>query len=842
MLFQSLFSLEAFIPHGHCYLWKPRLLGLHLTSDLLIAIAYYSIPILLINFVSQRQDFPYKSILVLFSAFIVACGTTHVLDIWTLWHPTYWLSGLVKAITALVSISTVLTLIPMIPKLLALRSPHQLEKANIDLQHQITERKLLESALRQSELRYRAILEDQTELIARYQQDGTVTFVNEAYCQYFGQARSELVGHRYEPVVFEADRARVAQLINSIDLSNPVVIGENRVVVNGKVRWTQWVNRGLFNEQGDLVELQAVGRDIHHLKQMEEALFEEKEIAQVTLHSIGDAVITTDGTGNVVYLNPVAENLTGWKQQDAYGLSVTQVFKIINAQTGQFLENPVNQALQQGQIIKLANDALLIDRNGGEIAIDNSAAPICNREGKIIGAVMVFRDMTENRLLSEQLAWQASHDTLTGLFNRREFEQRLEVAFFEAKNQNGKHILCYLDLDRFKIVNDTCGHMAGDEVLQQVTKLLQKGLRKIDVLARLGGDEFGLLLHQCSLETAVQIVNDIREQLHEFQFTFQGKTFFIGVSIGLVEVNAQSESTVSVLSSADAACYAAKKKGRNRIHIFQSDDEELLLSCSEVQWVARLTQALWNDSSAKRLHERLCLYYQPIAAITPTGLEIDHYEVLLRLLNEHDNVIPATAFISSAERYDLMRLIDRWVIRTFFREWSLMININQLYKHRTQKIFTLNLSGDSINDNEFITFLYEQFEEHNVLPESICFEITETVAITNLTKANQLIQELQQIGCSFALDDFGSGMCSFNYLRNLSVDYLKINGELVKNIADNPVDAAIVKAITQIGHVMGVKIIAESVENNKILERIQTLKIDYAQGYLIGTPSLCVQT
>ncbi|OKH32801.1 hypothetical protein NIES2101_40395 [Calothrix sp. HK-06] len=812
-------------------------MGLHLISDLLISVAYYSIPIFLIYFTYQRRDLPNKLIFLLFSAFIIACGTTHILDVWTLWYPAYWLSGLVKAITALISIYTVLTLVPLIPKLLALPSPRELEKANIDLQHEITERKLLESALRQSEIRYRAIVEDQTELIARYQPDGRLTFVNEAYCQYFGKPRSTLVGHYYKPVIFEADQARIVEMINSINLLNQVVIIENRVVVNGEVRWTQWVNRGLFDEQGHLIELQAVGRDIHHLKQIEEALFKEKEIAQVTLHSIGDAVITTDGTGNVVYLNPIAENLTGWNQQDAYGLPLAQVFRIVDPETCQFLQNPVNEALQEGQLIKPANSTLLIDRNGGEIAIDNSAAPIRNRDGEIIGTVIVFRDVTQNRILSGQLAWQASHDSLTGLFNRREFELQLEVAFFEAKTQNWEHTLCYLDLDRFKIVNDTCGHVVGDELLQQITALLQKGIRNTDVLARLGGDEFGLLLRQCCLKDAVQIVDAIRGQLYEFRFTFQDKMFAIGASIGLVEINLESKSIASLVNSVDAVCYAAKNKGRNRIHIFDSEDEELLEQRGQVQWVTRLRQALENDSSAKQGKEHFCLYYQPIATITPTGLQIDHYEVLLRLLDEQGNVILPMAFIPSAERYDLMRLIDRWVIRTFFSQWSLMINIDPLHQDKTQKIFTLNLSGNSINDDELISFLYEQFEEHNVLPESICFEITETVVIKSLTKANQLIRKLRQIGCRFALDDFGNGMCSFSYLRNLSVDYLKINGDLTKNIANNSVDAVIMEAITRIGHVMGVKIIAECVEDNAILEYVRALGVDYAQGYLIAAPS-----
>ncbi|MFN6485035.1 MULTISPECIES: EAL domain-containing protein [unclassified Nostoc] len=562
-------------------------------------------------------------------------------------------------------------------------------------------------------------------------------------------------------------------------------------------------------------------RDITERKQMQEALFYEKELAQVTLHSIGDAVITTNATGKIEYLNPVAEMLTGWSQQQVKGLPLKEVFRIFHETTREPAENPVEKALKSGRIVGLANHTVLITRDEREIAIDDSAAPIRDRHNQIVGAVMVFHDVTQNRSLSRQLSWQASHDSLTGLVNRHEFEQRLEQAVSNAKIYKLEHALCYLDLDQFKIVNDTSGHAAGDELLRQVTRLLQMKIRQTDVLARLGGDEFGALLYQCSLEKAMQIANIWRETIQGFRFIWQDNIFAVGVSIGLVKINASTENQASLLSHADAACYVAKDKGRNRVHVFQSDDEELLQQRGEMQWVSRINKALTEN--------RFCLYSQAIVAIAPTQAEEIHYEILLRLRDEKGNLVVPMAFIPAAQRYNLMPTIDRWVIKTLFKSWSLA-------EHNSKTVYAINLSGTTINDDQFISFLREQFLLHHIRPQSICFEITETVAIANLTKACQLISELQQYGCRFSLDDFGSGMSSFTYLKTLPVNYLKIDGGFIKNIIENSVDDAMVEAIARIANVMGVKTIAEFVENDAILQRLKALGVDYAQGYGVAKP------
>ena len=685
----------------------------------------------------------------------------------------------------------------------------------------ISNRKQAEIALKQSEIRYRAIVEDQTELIVRYLPDGTLTFVNQAYALYFGRSPEELIGSRYQPAIFEEDRERVVELVASMSVDNPVVIIENRVVVANKVRWTQWHNRMLFDEQGCFIEFQSVGRDITALKQIEETLFQEKELAQVTLQSIGDAVITTDAFSRIQYLNPIAESLIGCSEASAQGLPLVEVFKILHETTREPVQNPIDIALQSNQIVTLANHTILISQNGQEIPIEDSAAPIRNREGQVIGAVMVFHDVTQNRQLSRQLSWQASHDALTGLVNRQEFERRVEQALCLAKLDYQVHALCYLDLDRFKIVNDTCGHLAGDELLRQITALLQEKIRKTDTLARLGGDEFGLLLNQCTPEEALRVANNLLLCVQEFRFVWQEQVFSIGVSIGLVGIDKNSESIAEIISTADAACYTAKHRGRNRVYVAEADDQERLQQRGQMQWASRISQALESD--------RFCLYAQRITAIAPADQNRDHYEVLLRLRDEQGNLVMPMAFIPAAERYNLMHLIDRWVIQTLFRNWSTLVGDKQ-------SIYAINLSGSSINDDQFINFLYEQFSLYPISPQRICFEITETVAIANLTKAKQFIESLQKMGCRFALDDFGVGMSSFAYLKSLPVDYLKIDGSFIRNIIENSVDDAIVTAITRISSVMGIQTIAEFVENDAILERITALGIDYAQGYGIGIP------
>ncbi|MGB3294551.1 MAG: EAL domain-containing protein [Phormidesmis sp.] len=565
----------------------------------------------------------------------------------------------------------------------------------------------------------------------------------------------------------------------------------------------------------------------------EEALAAEKELAQVILRSIGDAVITTDASGRVQYLNPVAESLTGWSQAEAQGESLLAVFKIIHETTRQPATDPMICLLHETPTSQLAGHAALIARDGTEISIEESAMPLQAQDGRLMGAVVVFHDVSKTRQLTQQLSWQASHDVLTRLLNRKSFECRVMQAVDSAHSEHKVHALCYIDLDNFKIVNDTCGHAAGDRLLEQVSALMGECVRTTDVLARLGGDEFGLLLEFCPLEHAARLVDELKERLQALRFNYESRIFSVGVSIGVTAITATTDSAATAMSNADAACYVAKRKGRNRVHIHQLDDAELARERGEIQWAAYIAEALEAN--------RFQLYYQPILSLNPACLEGGHYEVLLRLCDQSGAIASPAAFIPAAERYNLMPQIDRWVIQTLFatrashcqQVWTQF----QVQPAGGSHLYSINLSGASIDDDEFIHFLKAQFLRYQVPPALICFEITETAAIANLPKAVQFIGELRQLGCQFALDDFGSGMSSFGYLKTLPIDYLKIDGCFIQNIVDDKIDLAMVTAIHQIAQVMNIRTVAEFVENEDILTTLKGLGIDYAQGYSIARPA-----
>lgn len=564
-------------------------------------------------------------------------------------------------------------------------------------------------------------------------------------------------------------------------------------------------------------------REIEERQRLEESLFAEKELAQVTLQSIGDGVITTDAQGNVRYLNPIAERLTGWKSHEVQGVPFSTVFLVVDQVTREPVENPINKALLEEQIVGLANNTILICHDGTEYPIADSAAPIRDRQGQIIGAVIVFHDVTESRYLARQLSWEANHDALTGLINRRRFEQQLVEAIASVQDSNHQHALCYLDLDQFKVVNDTAGHIAGDELLRQITALIQQGVRDSDTLARLGGDEFGILLTQSPLSQAAKIAENLKDLVHQFRFIWNGKTFIIGVSIGVVAIDQNSQDLRELLGAADAACYAAKARGRNCVHIYSLDDSELIKQRGERQLISKISRALETN--------RFCLYYQKIVSITSKPL-VEHYELLLRMLDENGEVVSPNEFIPAAERYGLITEIDCWVIETFFS------NYHKLPKKDVvnQGLYTINLSGASISNNQFLRFLIEQFSRYQVPPQTIGFEITETAAIANFEQARYFMSELKKIGCCFALDDFGSGLSSFAYLMNLPVDYLKIDGAFVKNISHNLISQALVEGFNRIAHAMNLKTIAEFVEDEAILEKLREIGVDYAQGYGIARP------
>ncbi len=600
---------------------------------------------------------------------------------------------------------------------------------------------------------------------------------------------------------------------------------------DGNYRWVLTRGMALWDEKGVAYRFAGSQTDMTKKKSLENELHQEKELAQITLHSIGDAVITTDEQGYIKDFNPVAERLTGWRAADAKYKSIAEVCQLVDGSTKQQLSNPAIRAIHEGKATSLSNHPTLISKTGEEFAIGDSAAPIRSSTGDIIGTVLVFHDVTEERGRAKQLAWQAAHDPLTRLFNRQKFIQSIDGVILEAQTRQTHHVLCCMDLDHFKAVNDTCGHAAGDQLLKQVADLWRSKIRASDSLARLGGDEFGLLLYDCDLDRAIAIANNFCQSIQEFRFAYEDKLFSIGVSIGLVPVTTHSINTKQVMQLADSACYSAKHKGRNRVQVYYQNDEEAAQQSNDSQWFSRITHALDNDL--------FVLYEQAIAATHTSSTDVELCEILLRLptdcslVDGIENTIMPMAFLPTAERYDLMPKIDRWVVT------ACLAHISKQPKP-LKKLYSINLSGSSLNDESFIDFLKQALQEHPGQAKSLCFEITETVAISNLQKIASFILELKKLGCYFALDDFGSGMSSFTYLKHLPVDFLKIDGNFVKEAPVDKIVCAMLEAINQVGHVMGLKTIAEYVENQTILKKVRELGIDYVQGYEIQRPQILV--
>jgi len=563
---------------------------------------------------------------------------------------------------------------------------------------------------------------------------------------------------------------------------------------------------------------------IRHTSSAKRLLLHEKKRAQITLHSIGDGVITTDAAGLIEHMNQEAEKLTGWQNSQARGRHIDQVccIKLENSQS--HIIDPIAQVLSTEQVVNSKGDTVIQRRDNEKFAIEFTAAPILTDNNQLDGSILVFKNVTEMRLLTHKLSHQATHDALTGLINRTEFGQQATMLLAESRNGSKCHALCYLDLDQFKVVNDTCGHIAGDELLKQMSQVLSARIRDSDILGRLGGDEFGIIFRDCSIDKASTIIEAIRDSMQSSKFNWEEKSFSMNFSAGLVAMDQTSGSLNELYSTADAACYIAKDRGRNRIHVYSEDDKALSRRTGEMQWVHRITRALEQDW--------FVIYYQTLASLDSDSQSEFTCELLVRMTGQDGRLIPPMAFIPAAERYNLMSSIDRWVVA---RALLVLSDVKSELLHQHCR-FSINLSAQSISDDKFLEFLQQQFIKHDISPTKFCFEITETAAIANLTAARKFMASLRAMGCQFSLDDFGSGLSSFEYLRNLPVDYLKIDGVFVRNICNDEIDRAMVQSINQVGHVMGISTIAEFVEDEKTLNLLKQLGINYAQGFAIAKP------
>ena len=591
-------------------------------------------------------------------------------------------------------------------------------------------------------------------------------------------------------------------------------------------------DQGLWVEaQSSLIEYRGsnailtIARDVSNRKSLEMSLSRNKRQAQYTLDSISEGVITTDNEGRIDYMNRAAESMTGAKRDNASGQKLGGLFSLIDEFDRRALGDPVERCLSMRQRVNMGRRALLVSRDGEhEHSIEITASPIRGQDNGISGTVVVFHDVSEIRGLTRQMSYQATHDALTGLINRREFERHLQEAMDSAHTEDGVHILFYMDLDRFKVVNDSCGHLAGDNMLREVAALIKDQVRDSDFVGRLGGDEFGTLLTGCPIDKARQIATDICNAVAEYRFVWQDKIFNIGISVGLVEISHASGALQDIMSAADSACYVAKQRGRGQVHMYSARDEAMARERGDIQQLRQLQEALHES--------KFELATQPIIA-TGSGKESGPaVEVLLRLPDEHGRSTNSADFLRSAERYQLMPQIDRWVVIAVLN--AIKSGAIRLARNRSCAV---NISRQTLGDEGFLEFVVEALDRSGVLPFSICFEVTEGAITTNVHRAQRFIEVLHGIGCEFALDDFGSGLGSFSSLKHLPVDYLKIDGTYTRNLSTDQVNQEMVSAMIKLARTMEFRVVAEQVEEQEDFDWLRDVGVDFVQGNFVDPPT-----
>lgn len=640
---------------------------------------------------------------------------------------------------------------------------------------------------------------------------GVYRFVNRQYAAIFDKDCRDIIGsgdHDLHP----PELAHQIQQLDDEVKSTGSAIEIELTIDRAELLYFNVNHFLLYNAQGDACAICTFLKDITAVKQQQDEL---NRISRGVEFS-SSAVIITDLNARIEYVNPKFSEITGYSKQEVLGKTPSVLH---SGETDDEYYRQLWSTIQAG--CEWKNEIYNKRKDGSFYWARNSISGIRDEHGTITNYIAIQDDVTREHELAEKLSYQSSHDELTGLINRREFERRANGLLSNIDSQQVNHALCYMDIDQFKIVNDTSGHIAGDELLRQVGRLLQKSVRHQDTLARLGGDEFGLLMRHCSLEQAQRVVDVVLENIQNFQFNWEGQTFRIGISIGLVAITDKVDSLNQLLMQADSACYMAKELGRNRVHVYYPEDIEMAQRQGNMQWTTRINLALDED--------RFALYAQPIISLENEHSR--HYEVLLRMHDEDGKIIMPAQFFPAAESYNLMGKLDYWVIA---RTFSLLAE-NSDFVDRIDFI-SINLGGQTLSNGHVLDFIICEFKRTGIAPRKICFEVTETVAISNFTLAKTFISRLKSLGCRFALDDFGSGLSSFGYLKNLPVDYLKIDGMFVKDIVTDEKDHAMVKSIHKIGKVMGMQTIAEFVENEHILDRLKSIGVNYAQGFGIGEP------
>jgi len=689
----------------------------------------------------------------------------------------------------------------------------------------VTERKLTEQALRASE--ERLLLAQQAGDIIVWDWDiGNDRLTYSAHARELLQLGSgDSVSRReFFALVHPQDLPRLqAALQATIEEDRDYFVEHRLVLANGQTRWLAQRGRAVRDASGRAVHLLGVSIDVTHRKLAEDALFQEKERAQVTLASIGDGVIRTDARGMIDFMNPAAERLTGWAIHEAYGRHLRDVFQVVDPETHTTLLDPVTRCLAEGRFVEFPGERLLLPRAGHPVAVRDSASPIVNRQGRTIGAVLAFKDVTELRRMERERSFLSTHDPLTGLLNRASFEERVAIAVADAHAEHLPQALLLVGLDQFQLIHDTCGHFAGDQALKFASELLHNRLPVATPLARLGTDEFAALLPGLAPAQAVEVAQGARHGFEEARFAWEGRSFELTASIGVAGIHESTPDAAAALAAADAARFAARHRGGNRVHEYRPGDDAIARRLGELQWIQEIQRAFDAD--------RFRLYAQRIVPLSAQAEKEPMVEVFLRMLSEKGEPVATAAFIAAAERYRTIETIDRWVVRQSLQELAAGGAAG------SRPTFSVNLSGQSLGDESFLDHVLASFEDAGVDPRRVCFEITETAAIANLPSALRFISALHALGCRFVLDDFGTGFSSFAYLKNLPVDFLKIDASFTHQLALDPIQRALVESIQQIGGVLGMKTIAEGIEDEATLEVVRELGIDYGQGFALHRPA-----
>jgi diguanylate cyclase (GGDEF)-like protein/PAS domain S-box-containing protein len=651
-----------------------------------------------------------------------------------------------------------------------------------------------------------------------------IMFANLEAGNLFGLKPEDLVGRQVTDLIRPAYRSRARKIMEEQLAGKQQAMRYELQLIDGeeRARWTEATGTRM-RYRGRPVIL-TVARDITYRKSVEATLGKGRRQAQVTLESLSEGIITADAAGSIDYMNAAAEKLTGVNRDDGLGQQFGAMVKLVDEGDGRDLGDPVSLALLKRKRISMGRRALLMPAGGAdEVSIDATASPVFGPNEALTGAVIILRDVGEMRGLTREMSYQASHDALTGLINRREFERQITGAIDTARSEAGHHVLCYMDLDRFKVVNDTCGHMAGDNMLREVAGLLREEVRDSDVVARLGGDEFAVLLFGCPLSKARQIADDICAAVRRYRFVWQDRIFDIGISVGMVEITNTSGALEDVLGAADSACYVAKQSGRGRVHLYSASDEVAARQRGEIHWLRKLQTAIREENFE--------LYTQPIISVAgriPSGPAV---EVLLRMNDPEEGTVLPAEFIPAAERYQLIGAIDRWVLQN-----TLDAVASGAIRLPEGRSVAINLSGQTMAEDGFLDFVIECLDHSQLEPAQICFEVSEGAVLNDLDHARRFIGVLHGMGCSFALDDFGSDVGSLASLQGLDIDFLKLDGVCTRDVTVNSVNQEVVSAVTRLSKAVGFKVIAEQVEDQPSFDGLRDLGVNFIQGNYVEAP------